>query len=144
MMSTFMSQKTGFGFNVSIQDPFIAKIFSEDKFAPKPKLEKGQYVYIAKSIKNFGGEEEFVKRQVVALQCCTHYVMFMKDTNEESILQTNQNGCTFWYLIQDPDDRLNIYWEKEEHILNNHEQATKHFNGVGSQSMNPYMLGTNM
>ena len=145
MQDTFMSQKTGYGFNVSIQNPFTAVIFSEDKYGPKPKIERGQYVYIS-GMKTLSGKQDFFKRLVLAHQCCTHNVMFHKAENEEPSVMPKMNGaCTFYYLIQDPGNPLNIDWVKEKDLMEQHQNATKHFNdsmkfGVVSQSLNPYMV----
>jgi hypothetical protein len=124
MMDTFMSEKSGYGFNVAIQHPFITNIFSKDTYAPKPVIGPGQYVYISK-IKTFGEKQEFVKRLVLAHQCCTHYVMFSKDSTEEPTVMKNMNGCTFWYLIQNPENPLSIDWVKEKDLLRDHENAVK-------------------
>ena len=144
MQDTIMSQKTGYGFNVSIQNPFTARIFSEDKHGPKPKIESGQYVYISK-YETLGGKQEFVKRLVLAHQCCTHYVMFHKDLNEEPSVMKNHSDWTIWYLIQNPDNLLNIDWVKEKDLVEQHQKAINHFNdsmkfGVVSHSLNPYMV----
>ena len=144
MQDTFMSQKTGYGFNVSIQNPFTAMIFSEDKYGPKPEIEKGQYVYIS-GMKTLSGKQDFFRRLVLAHQCCTHNVMFHKDEKEEPSVMKKMNGYTFYYLIQDPGNPLNIDWVKEKDLMEQHQNATKHFNdsmkfGVVSQSLNPYMV----
>ena len=146
MQDTFMSQKTGYGFSVSIQNPFTANIFSEDTHGPKPKIEKGQYVYISNYV-TAGGKQEFVKRRVLAHQCCTHYVMFHEDLNEEPSVMKNHRDWTIWYLIQDHMNPLNIDWVKEKDLMENFKKATKQFDdsmktGVVSQSLNPYTVNT--
>ena len=139
MESSIMSQQSGYGYNVSVQDPLTAKILSEDKYGPKPEFEKGQYVYISK-IKTLGGELEFMRRIVLTHQCCTHYVMFFKDQSEDPQVMPNLNGYTFWYLIQNPKDALDIDWVKERDLQKQFEEATKYFDDLSKSGVASHLL----
>lgn len=143
---TFMSETYDEGCFVAIQNPFIAQLVSGHDYGPKPKFKPGQYVKGGK-IKPFGGKmgRKVLKGQILARQCCTHYVRFPRNLTEDPAVIINHNSFEFWYLIQNPNDPLRIDWIKEEDIvgLQEVESSPPHHESRAGGAAGPIDMDTN-